>query len=151
MTLNTRFNKFFEDLSGERMSEVTRESSELVRDSFIEFCLSHYIVCHGCKTGFELILGPDRKMTWTEAENWLKTLPPDIYGKGWRFPTMEELNWFYENCHNRVNKMDSFWSGEKQDSENVFGFNFRDGKKFVAHIKNCNVRAVAVRCVKLEE
>jgi hypothetical protein len=44
-------------------------------------------------TGLEWIVGPDRNMTWYEAQQW--TVELKMCGGGWRMPTIEEIRSLY--------------------------------------------------------
>jgi len=46
------------------------------------------------RTNLEWVAGPDRNVTWDEANAWAKNLK--LAGGGWRLPTLKELETLYE-------------------------------------------------------
>lgn len=86
------------------------------------------------------------KMTWDEAKKSCSEL-----GKGWRLPTIEELNLIYDQLHKsglggfKDDETQSYWSNSEVDSESSLVFNFSRGnteslnkntKKFVRAVRD---------------
>jgi len=89
-------------------------------------------VVRDTKTGFEWVAGPDRDMTWDEANQWVQSL--NIAGGGWRMPTLDELESLYKKgLGNRnmtlllKNTAWYVWSVETQDSSSAWTFSFEHG------------------------
>jgi hypothetical protein len=53
-------------------------------------------VVRDTKTGLEWFAGPEKKMTWDEANKWVEDLRID--GGGWRIPTDKELKKLYKKA-----------------------------------------------------
>lgn len=73
-------------------------------------------------------VGPDRDMTWDEANEWVESL-----GAGWRMPTRTELQGLWDagvssdNWGPFANSGFGVWSGEAQDSMSAWCFIFFGG------------------------
>ena len=79
-------------------------------------------------------------MNWYEAVEACKKL-----GKGWRFPTKDELNFLYENKE----KIGGFatgyyWSSTENDNFNAWVQGFNSGTQFV-NVKNFTYYVRAIR------
>ncbi len=80
------------------------------------FSISENSVITDSKTGLRWYVGPNKDITWKQAQKWLKELT--IPGIDWRLPTIEELEDFFNG--DDINNIPifqklsskSFWSGE---------------------------------------
>jgi hypothetical protein len=84
------------------------------------------------KTGLEWMAGPDRDMTWDEANAWVRSLGTD--GGGWRLPTITELKSLFQRNMGHRNMTPllktngwSVWSGEGKDTASRWAFRFQFG------------------------
>ncbi len=82
-------------------------------------------------TGLEWIAGPDRDMTFSEAQFWSKNLKVD--GGGWRLPSIYQLRKLYKKRTGKTNRTHLFdnnrmvvWSKEYVSSYYSKCFNFRN-------------------------
>ena len=120
-------------LSGKVQSGKSKpKHKELARDGF--FILYENRVVKDSITGLEWVAGPDKDMSWEEAQLWVQSLK--IGGGGWRMPTMDELNKLYNKGNGDRNmtpllKITGWWvwSGETKGSSDARGFYFDGGYK----------------------
>ncbi len=112
------------------------------------------VVCD-CYSGLEWLPGPDRDMSWEEADRWVKRL--FVAGGGWRLPTLEELKGLYKKNKKGDNLSPVFsfsitdvWSCEEtQDAASAWGFNFLPGNQFRTYkTYSSRFRVMAVRTRK---
>jgi hypothetical protein len=102
-------------------------------------------------TNLEWIAGPDRNITWTEANSWVKNLK--VGGGGWRMPTLKELESLYKKGAGPRN-MTPFlkikgwwvWSGETVGAREARSFSFGHGfKGWMFRGNSSSERVFAVR------
>lgn len=106
------------------------------------------------KTGLEWYVGPDRNITWDEADAWVNSL--QVGGTGWRFPTHQELGQLYQPGLGTRNMPPCFvttgwwaWS-EARDSYFAWYFNFDGGlEHWCNRLHSFGTRAFAVRFRKI--
>jgi hypothetical protein len=84
------------------------------------------------QTGKEWMVGPDKDMTWDEADVWAKKLETD--GKNWRLPKKSEVATLYQKGAGNRNLDPVFqttgwyvWT-ESEDSKNAWSFYLYDGE-----------------------
>lgn len=81
-------------------------------------------------TGLQWLVGPDRSMSWSDAEEWVISL-----GDGWRMPTRNDLQGLHiaginaDNWGPFRNSGWMIWTGEVQDSYSAWFVNFFDGSE----------------------
>ena len=74
------------------LTSYATEDNVTARDgTFIAFTNG---VVKDTKTELEWIAGPDKDVTWKEAQNWVKDLK--VNGGGWRMPSKDELKTLYQ-------------------------------------------------------
>ncbi|MCA1558116.1 MAG: DUF1566 domain-containing protein [Acidobacteria bacterium] len=118
------------------------------------------------RTGLEWYVGPDRNVTWHEAQQWITTLAE--CGGGWRMPSIDEvralynpsasagtgfyLNGRYYPAHidpafNRIGGGSWVWSGERAGADEARAFNLNQGIAVTYSTMNTYyaTRAFAVR------
>ena len=102
-------------------------------------------------TNLEWIAGPDRNITWGEANAWVKRLK--VGGGGWRMPTLKELESLYKKGTGPRN-MTPFlkikgwwvWSGETVGDREARSFSFGHGfKGWMFRGNSSSERVFAVR------
>ncbi|MBW2709205.1 MAG: DUF1566 domain-containing protein [Deltaproteobacteria bacterium] len=103
------------------------------------------------RTGLEWFVGPDKNMTWDEADSWVKRL--NLSGGGWRMPTLDELGSLYKKGAGPRN-MTPFlktsgwwvWSGETVGSSEARSFAFGHGfRGWIFRGNSASERVFAVR------
>ncbi len=102
-------------------------------------------------TGLEWVAGPDRNITWDEANLWVKRL--DLSGGGWRMPTLNELESLYKKGAGPRNMTPLLktkgwwvWSGETVGSREARSFAFGHGfKGWIFRGNSASERVFAVR------
>ena len=105
------------------------------------------------QTDLEWFNGPDKDMSWEEAQSWAGSL--DVDGGGWRLPTVDELKTLYQKGageHNltpylkTVGRSGYVWSGERRNKPTSWCFGYTWAKKTAYGIKHSKeFRAFAVR------
>ena len=78
------------------MTEVAEDvylAKEVTED--VRFVKTDDGIIYDTKTDLEWYVGPDRDMTWKEAEEWTNNL--SLGGGGWRMPTYSELSTLYQD------------------------------------------------------
>lgn len=103
------------------------------------------------KTGLEWMAGPDRNMTWDEANRWVKNL--GVSGGGWRMPTLDELQTLFNEGSGPRNMTPLLrtrgwwvWSGETEGTSEARSFSFGQGYRgWLFRANSSNQRAFAVR------
>ena len=102
-------------------------------------------------TNLEWFAGPDRNITWGEANSWVKSLR--VGGGGWRMPTLKELESLYKKGAGPRN-MTPFlkikgwwvWSGETVGEREARSFSFGHGfKGWMFRGNSSSERVFAVR------
>jgi len=102
-------------------------------------------------TGLEWFVGPDKNITWGEANSWVKNL--NLAGGGWRMPSLNELESLYKKGAGPRN-MTPFlktkgwwvWSGETVGSREARSFAFGHGfKGWIFRANSASERVFAVR------
>ncbi len=102
-------------------------------------------------TGLEWFAGPDKNITWGEANSWVKSL--NLSGGGWRMPSLNELESLYKKGAGPRN-MTPFlktkgwwvWSGETVGSREARSFAFGHGfKGWIFRGNSASERVFAVR------
>lgn len=102
-------------------------------------------------TGLEWVVGPDRNITWDEANLWVKRL--NLSGGGWRMPTLNELEGLYKKGAGPRNMTPLLktkgwwvWSGETVGSREARSFAFGHGYKgWIFRGNSASERVFAVR------
>ena len=104
-------------------------------------------------TGLEWLSGPDRDMSWEEAQSWASGLGLD--GGGWRLPMVNELKTLYlkgvgERNHSpylqTAGPFGIVWSGERRNKPTSWCFQYSYGRRTAYGIKHSKkFRAFAVR------
>lgn len=86
------------------------------------------------RTGLEWVVGPDREMNYTHAEQWVVNCK--VMGGGWRMPTRQELRTIYQQGVGERN-MDSVFKttgyyvwAEPRDSSSAWYFRFDNGTEY---------------------
>jgi len=104
------------------------------------------------KTSLEWVAGPNKDTTWKEAKSWVAGLRID--GRGWKMPTMDELESIYEKGVGDRNMTPllkttgwGVWSGEtERRPSRAWPFNFSNGHRLLERRSHShNKRAFAVR------
>ena len=102
----------------------------------------------------EWVAGPDRDMSWEEAQKWVRSLT--IGGGGWRMPTLDELavlskkelKTFNGTPPLKTNGV-NVWSAEIKDSSSAWFFSFYFGYKYWhKRSESSTLRAYAVRSLR---
>ncbi len=129
--------------------EVVKGRVEIGRDeTFIAYSNG---VVRDTSTDLEWVVGPDRDMTWDEANSWVKGLTID--GGGWLMPTVNRLESLYKRgvgTRNMTPLLKTIgwwvWSDETADSSSMWNFNFHAGVRVSINRNTSNYsRAFAVR------
>lgn len=120
------------------------------------------------RTSMEWFVGPDRNVTWDEAEQWVSSL--SICGGGWRMPSIEEIRTLYnpstkagtgyytagkyfpakiDPIFNAIGGGSWVWSNQKSGSS-AQSFNLNQGKAVTYGADNTlySTRAFAVRLAR---
>ena len=100
------------------------------------------------QTNLEWLAGPDRNVTWDEADSWVKSL-----GGDWRMPTLKELEGLYHKGagpRNMTPLLDTtgwwVWSCETVGTKEARSFSFGPGfKGWIFKGNSASERAFAVR------
>jgi hypothetical protein len=109
-------------------------------------------VIHDMVTGLDWVAGPDKDMTFEQAEHWVNSRTDG--GGGWRMPAQDELFALYKNDSTGRNIVfPAFWTGfgwfvwtEGKEGDKNCGFNFFDGNRSSRKPGNMHRnRALAVR------
>ena len=89
------------------------------------------------RTGLEWLAGPDEDTTWDAADTWVENVKNGSTGpggKGWRMPTVNELQSLYKKGIGTRNMTPLLkttgwyvWSGETQGSSDAMNFIFGYG------------------------
>ncbi len=103
------------------------------------------------KNNLEWFAGPDKNVTWYEADRWVRGL--DIAGGGWRMPTLKELEGLYRKGAGSRNMTPLIktsgwwvWSGETVGTKEARSFSFGHGfKGWIFKGNSANERVFAVR------
>lgn len=121
------------------------------------------------QTGLEWYVGPDRNITWYEAQQWTGGL--NTCGGGWRMPSIEEIRTLYnpylkagtgfyldgkyfpahiDPVFNAIGGGSWVWSNEKLGEDNARSFNLNQGKAVAYAPMNTHysTRAFAVRSIR---
>ena len=102
-------------------------------------------------TGLEWFAGPDKNITWDEANSWVKNL--NLSGGGWRMPSLDELESLYKKGSGPRNMTPLLktkgwwvWSGETVGSREARSFAFGHGfKGYIFRGNSASERVFAVR------
>ena len=102
-------------------------------------------------TGLEWVAGPDKNITWDEANSWVKHL--NLSGGGWRMPSLDELESLYKKGAGPRNMTPLLktkgwwvWSGETVGSREARSFAFGHGfKGYIFRGNSASERVFAVR------
>ena len=108
------------------------------------------------RTSLEWLAGPDENTTWDQADTWIENVKNGsvgLGGKGWRFPTIKELQSLYKKGVGSRNMTPLLkttgwrvWSGETKGSSEARYFAFNNGYSFWdGRSYSSNDRAFAVR------
>ena len=90
------------------------------------------------KTGLEWLIGPDKAITFSEAEKWLTTENVGIQGtREWRIPTVKELSTLYNKWKGtkrnipKIFKMTGWyaWARKATDSSEILLYSFYNGQR----------------------
>ena len=100
------------------------------------------------RTNLQWLAGPDRNVTWDEADRWVKSL-----GEGWRMPTLKELEGLYHKGAGPRNMTPLLktsgwwvWSSETVGTKEARSFSFGPGfKGWIFKGNSASERAFAVR------
>ena len=100
------------------------------------------------QTNLEWLAGPDRNITWDEADSWVKSL-----GGDWRMPTLKELEGLYQKGAGPRNMTPLLkttgwwvWSCETVGKKEARSFSFGPGfKGWIFKGNSASERAFAVR------
>ncbi|EFK05806.1 conserved hypothetical protein [delta proteobacterium NaphS2] len=100
------------------------------------------------RTNLQWLAGPDRNVTWDEADRWVKSL-----GEGWRMPTLKELEGLYHKGAGPRNMTPLLettgwwvWSCETVGKKEARSFSFGPGfKGWIFKGNSASERAFAVR------
>ncbi len=103
------------------------------------------------RNNLEWLAGPDRNLTWYEADSWVKSL-----GGDWRMPTLKELETLYQKGAGPRNMTPLLktsgwwvWSGETVGKKEARSFSFGPGfKGWIFKGNSASERAFAVRSSK---
>jgi len=107
-------------------------------------------------TGLEWLVGPDKNTTWDEADHWVANVKEGLIGpggKGWRMPTINELESLYKKGVGTRNMTPLLkttgwwvWSNETKNSSGARAFRFHGGlSSWYSRSYSKNGRAFAVR------
>lgn len=108
-------------------------------------------IVYDTESGLEWFAGPDRSMSWQEANRWVAGL--EKVGGGWRMPIRSELDSLYRVgdgvnniTHLLTNSGYWIWAGETLSSSSkwVFGFSY-GGEGWNGQPPDDGGRALAVR------
>lgn len=133
----------------QRQSSSTRDANIINRDGV--YILYANGIVKDTNTGLEWVAGPDKNITWGEADSWVKSL--NLSGGGWRMPTLNELESLYKKGAGPRN-MTPFlktkgwwvWSGETVGSREARSFAFGHGfKGYIFRGNSASERVFAVR------
>lgn len=103
------------------------------------------------RNNLEWFTGPDRNVTWHEADRWVKGL--SVAGGGWRMPTLKELESLYQKGAGSRNMTPLLktsgwwvWSGETVGTKEARSFSFGHAfKGWIFKGNSSNERVFAVR------
>lgn len=119
-------------------------------DNFIAYANG---IVRDTNTGLEWMVGPDRDMSWNEAQSWVESLTDE---DDWRMPKIVELSTLYQKGKGSRNMTPLLnmrgwwvWSGEGRSRSSAWHFFFYNGRQCRV---NCDYsvddRAFAVRSRK---
>ena len=132
-----------------RRQSSTRDANIINRDGV--YILYANGIVKDTSTGLEWVTGPDKNITWGEANSWVKRL--SLSGGGWRMPTLVELESLYKKGAGPRNMTPLLktkgwwvWSGETVGSREARSFSFGTGfKGWIFRRNSASERVFAVR------